>query len=71
MAPAEILQGGKVANKVAEENTHKGKLDGKVVVVRDAPPGCQLTKEDESVGRYLQPGDSVTLDGGEIVKSST
>lgn len=65
MAPAEIWQGGKIVNLIKGLNTHVGKLDGKKVEVKDSNPGCAI----EPVKSYLPIGNSITLDGGEIVKS--
>jgi len=65
MAPAEIWQGGNIVNTIQGDNTHEGKLHGKVVFVRNASPGCELNNMEG----YIEVGDSVTLDGGEIVKS--
>ncbi len=67
MAPAEILQGGKKINKIQGGNTHEGQMNGKKVFVEDNPPGCNLKVDTHT--NYLPHGSSVTLDGGEIVKS--
>ncbi|MBU1327390.1 hypothetical protein KKB64_04465 [Patescibacteria group bacterium] len=74
MAPAEIWQGGKVVNEVRGDKKHIGKRGGVRVCVIDSPPGCQILfekrfEEGKRTGRYLDPGDSETLDDGEIVKS--
>jgi hypothetical protein len=65
MTPAEIWQGGKIINKIKGVNTHTGSLHGKDVLVEDSAPGCRL----EPKIPYMAVGNSITLDGGEIVKS--
>lgn len=72
MAPAEIWQGGKIVNVIQGNNMHVGRLDGAQIEVEDADPGCKISRLDgEKIPgmSYLGSGVSVTLDGGEIVKS--
>ncbi|MEK7527806.1 MAG: hypothetical protein AAB574_02200 [Patescibacteria group bacterium] len=76
MAPAEIWQGGRIVNKITrdDKNKHEGTIGGMVGIVRGTNSGCELAVRQANgsnvidTGR-LNPGDSITLDGGEIVKS--
>ena len=70
MAPAEIIQGGNVVNIIkGSDDRHIGKLDGREVEVKDEEPGCKIHSTKGGAGKHLQVGSSITLEGGEIVKS--
>ena len=76
MAPAEIWQGGNLINTIKGGISHTSELRGREVTVIDAVEdddaqecfGCVLCEDHMTQKRYLHPGDSVTLDHGEIVK---
>jgi len=68
MAPAEIWQGGKVVNRIEGNSVHVGRLNGNLAFVRDSKdklkPGFRINSDD-----ITPVGDSITLDGGIIVKA--
>ena len=67
MTPAEVWQGGKLVNIIEGDNMHQGKLNGNRVLVKDDYPGCVLVSPLDK--KHIDVGDSIALDGGEIVKS--
>ena len=76
MAPTEIWQGGKLINKVTREdrNKHEGTIQGKKVRVKGTNFGCEIAEIQPNGSsiidtNHIKFGDTVTLDGGEIVKS--
>lgn len=76
MAPAEIWVGGKLINKLTweDQNKHEGTILGKKVRVKGTRSGCEIAEmqpDGSSIidTNHIKLGDTVTLDGGEIVKS--
>jgi hypothetical protein len=63
MAPAEIWQGGNLINVLKGNSSHTSRFDGREVVIKDSDEANQTLKT------YISPGNSVTLEQGEIVKS--
>jgi hypothetical protein len=73
MAPAEIWQGGNLINVLKGNSSHTSRFDGREVVIKDSDdkgePGCILLEANQTLKTYISPGNSVTLEQGEIVKS--